>query len=104
MATCFLQFPFSSKKKYSDYLRLNKANTWSYLRHMQVPPSLGLLFNIFNCVFCPVQLQIAIFDFKEEETATEHVSTIDRDILNCVTQPFKMLLMKCDNKISYYNA
>ena len=50
-----------------------RQNTWSYLRRMSVPPSLGLLFNIFNCIFCPVQLQMVIFDFKEERTGTEHV-------------------------------
>ena len=49
-------------------------NTWSYLRHMPVPPWLGPLFNIFNCIFFPVQLQMAIFDFKEEGTGTEHVA------------------------------
>ena len=51
-----------------------RQNTWSYLRRMSVPPSLGLLFNIFNCIFCPVQLQMVIFDFKEEGTGTEHVA------------------------------
>ena len=30
-----------------------RQNTWSYLRRMSVPPSLGLLFNIFNCIFLP---------------------------------------------------
>ena len=33
-----------------------------------------LLFNIFNDIFCPVQLQMVIFDFKEEGTGTEHVA------------------------------
>ena len=28
----------------------------------------GRLFNIFNCIFYPVQLQMVIFDFKEEGT------------------------------------
>ena len=56
------------------HLRLNRQNTWSYLRHMPVPPPLGLLFNVFNCIFCPMQLQIVIFDFKEEGTGTEHVA------------------------------
>ena len=52
-----------------------RQNTWSYLvRRMSVPPSLGLLFNIFNCIFCPVQLQMVPFDFKEEGTGTEHVA------------------------------
>ena len=41
---------------------------------MPVPPSLGLHFNIFNCVFCPVQLQLVIFNFEEEGTGTEHVA------------------------------
>ena len=39
-----------------------RQNNWSYLRRMPVPPSLGLLFNIINCIFCPVQLQMVIFD------------------------------------------
>ena len=39
-----------------------------------VPPSLDLLFNIFNCTFCPVQVQMVIFHFKEEGTGTEHVA------------------------------
>ena len=51
-----------------------RQNTWSYLRHMQVPPSLGLLLNICKCIFCPVQLQMVIFYFKEEGTGTEHVA------------------------------
>ena len=51
-----------------------RQNTWSYWRHMLVPPSLGLLLNIFNCIFCPVQLHMVIFDFKEEGTETEHVA------------------------------
>ena len=42
-----------------------RQNTWSYLKRMPVPPSLGLLFNIFNCKFCPVQLQMVIFDQHE---------------------------------------
>ena len=49
-----------------------RQNTWSYLRRMPVPPSLGLLFNIFNCIFYPVQLQMVIFDLKEEGTGTKH--------------------------------
>ena len=49
-------------------------NTWSYLKHMPVPPSLGLLFNIFNSIFCPVQLPMIIFDVKEEGTETKHVA------------------------------
>ena len=49
---------------------------------MPVPPLLGRLFNILNCIFCicffcifcPVQLQMIVFDFKEEGTGTEHVA------------------------------
>ena len=43
---------------------------------MPVPPSLDLLLNIFNCIFCPVQLQMVIhvFAFKEEGTGTEQVA------------------------------
>ena len=51
-----------------------RQNTWSYLRCMSVPPSSVLLFNIFNCIFCPVQLQMVLFDFKEKGTGTEHVA------------------------------
>ena len=51
-----------------------KQNSWSYLRSLPVLPSLGLFFNIFNYIFCPVQLQMVIFDFKEEGTGTEHVA------------------------------
>ena len=68
------QSPASSKWNItiSDSTR---QRTWSYLRRMQVPPSLGLLFNTFNCIFCPVQLQMVIFDFKEERTGTaDHVT------------------------------
>ena len=42
-----------------------RQNTWSYLRLVAVPPSLSPLFNIFGCIWCPVQLQIIIFDFEE---------------------------------------
>ena len=45
-----------------------RQNTWSYLRRMAVLPLLGVLFNIFNCIFCPVQLQMVIFDFEEKRT------------------------------------
>ena len=38
---------------------------------MPAPPSLGLLFNILNCIFCHMQLQLVIFDFEEEGTGTE---------------------------------
>ena len=48
-------------------------NYWSYLRSTPVPPSLGLLFNIFNCILWPMKLQMVIFDFREEGTGTEHV-------------------------------
>ena len=55
-----------------------RQNAWPYLRHMPVPPSLGLHFNIFNCMFCPVQLQkkkkLAILNFEEEGTGTGHVA------------------------------
>ena len=44
---------------------LTGQNTWSYLRHMPVPPSLGLLFSIFNCIFCPAQLQMAIWQLRK---------------------------------------
>ena len=68
-----LQSPASSKLNITicDSAR---QNTWPHLRHMPVPPSLGLHFNIFNCVFCPVQLQLVIFNFEEEGTGTEHVA------------------------------
>ena len=51
-----------------------RQNTWSFLRRMPVPPPLGLLFNVFNYIFCPMQLQMVIFDFKEGGTGTEHVT------------------------------
>ena len=38
-----------------------RQNTWSYLRHMPVPQSLGRLFNILSCILCPVQLHMVIF-------------------------------------------
>ena len=44
-----------------------RHNTWSYLRRMSVPPSLGLLFNIFNCIFCTMQLQRVISDLEEDK-------------------------------------
>ena len=31
-------------------------NTWPYLRRMPVPASLGRLFNIFSCLFYPMQV------------------------------------------------
>ena len=34
---------------------------------------LSLFFTICIGMFCPVQLQMVIFDFKEEETETDHV-------------------------------
>ena len=69
----WFQSPASSKWNITicDSLR---QNTWSYLRSMPVPRSLGLLLNIFNCIFCPVQPQMVIFNLKEEETGTEHVA------------------------------
>ena len=53
-----------------------RQNTWSYLRPTPVSPSLGrlLVLTFFNCIFCPVQLQKVIFDFKEERTGTKHVA------------------------------
>ena len=66
------QSPASSKWKIT-ICDSTRQNTWSYLRRTSVPPSLGLLFNIFNCIFCPVQQQMVIFDFREERTGTEHV-------------------------------
>ena len=50
-----------------------RQNTRSYLRCMPVPPSLDLLFNFFNCIFCPMQLQMVIFDFEEEGTGRETI-------------------------------
>ena len=61
------------KMKYY-HLRLNKQNTCSSLRCIPVSPSLSLLYNNFNCISCAVQLQIVVFDFKEEGTGTEHVA------------------------------
>ena len=43
-----------------------RQNTWCYLRCMPVPPSIGSSrLNIF-CIFCPVQLQMVIFEFEDE--------------------------------------
>ena len=50
-----------------------RQNTRSYLRCMPVPPSLDLLFNFFNCIFCPMQVQMVIFDFEEEGTGRETI-------------------------------
>ena len=73
---CSNQSPASSKWNITicDSTRQN-IHWQSYLRRMPVPHSLGLLFNIFNCIFCSVQLQMVIFDFKEEETGTKHVAS-----------------------------
>ena len=57
----------------------SRQNTWSYLRRMAVPPSLSRLFNIFSCTWCPVQLQIIIFDLFQR------YSGIGGDILNFVS-------------------
>ena len=51
-----------------------RQNTWSFLRRLPVLPSSGLLFNIFNCIFCLVQLQMVIFDFIEKGIGTQHVA------------------------------
>ena len=73
MATCSVPVSYPSKWNIT-ICDSTRQNTWSYLRHMPVPPSLGLLLNIFNCIFCPVQLQMVIVYFKEEGTGTEHVA------------------------------
>ena len=44
-----------------------RRNTLSYLRPVPVPPSLGYLLNTFSRIFCPVQLQMVIFDFEDAE-------------------------------------
>ena len=67
LVSCFF------KTKYY-YLRLKKAKYLVLSKTHAIPPSLGLLFNIFNRIFYPVQLQMVIFDFKEEETDTERVA------------------------------
>ena len=43
---------------------LNKQNSWSFLRHMPVPPSLGRLFNIFSCILCLFESQMVILNFE----------------------------------------
>ena len=55
------------------------------------------LYNIFNCIVFPVQLQIGIFDFEEEEIGTEHVAIatskcIPSDILCRVQHPCQVLI------------
>ena len=76
------QSPASSKSNIT-ICDSTRQNTWSYLRCMPAPPSLGLFFNIFNCIFCPVQLPMIIFDFKEEETGTEHVAIATSKCVPC---------------------
>ena len=63
MATCSI--PVSCLFKIKYYHLWLKAKYLVYLRRMAVPPSLSCLFNIFSCIWCPVQLQIIIFDFEE---------------------------------------
>ena len=72
-----------------------RQNTWSYLRRMPVPPSSGLLFNIFNCIFFPGQLQMVMFDFIEKGTGTERVAIatskcVPSDIFLRVHHPCKV--------------
>ena len=74
MATCSVPVSCLFKIKYLTICGSARQSTWSYLRRMPVPPSLGLLIGIFNCIFCTVQLQMVIFDFKEEVTRTEHLA------------------------------
>ena len=61
MATCSV--PVSCLFKIQYYS--TRQNTWSLLRHMPVPPSLGRLFKIFSCILCPVQSQMVILNFGE---------------------------------------
>ena len=49
------QSPTSSKLNITT-CDSTRQNTWSYLRRMPGPTSLGRLFNIFSCILCPVQL------------------------------------------------
>ena len=72
MTTCSVLVSSSSKS--NTIYDSTRQNTWSYLRSMPVPPSLGLLLKIFNYRFCPVQLQMVTFDFEKEETGTKHVA------------------------------
>ena len=67
------QSPASSKRNIT-ICDSTRQNTWSYLRRMPVPPPVGFPFNVFNYIFCFMQLQMVIFDFKEEGTGTEHVA------------------------------
>ena len=67
------QSPASSKFN-TTICNSKRQNTWSFLRHMPVPPSLGRLFNIFSCILCPVQPQMVIFEFEEEGSGTKHVA------------------------------
>ena len=68
-----LQSPTSSKWNIT-ICDSTRRNNWSHLRRTSVSPPLGLLFNAFNYILCPMQLQMVIFDFKEEWTGTEHVT------------------------------
>ena len=69
-----VRFQSPASSKWNTICDSTRQNTWSYLSHMLVPPSLGHLFNILNCIFCQLQLQMVIFDFKEERTGTKHVA------------------------------
>ena len=71
MPFCFLSCLF--KVKYY-HLRINKATYPVLSKTHASPVSLDLFFNILNFVFCPVQQQMVIFDFKEEGTGTEDVA------------------------------
>ena len=68
-----LQSPASSKWNIT-ICDSTRRNNWSHLRRTPVSPPLGLLFNVFNYILCPMQLQMVIFNFKEEGTATKHVT------------------------------
>ena len=76
---------------------LTRQNTWSYLRRMPVPPSLGLLINILNCIFCSVQLERVILDFTEEGNGTECVARatskrVPSGIFHRVQHPCQVLM------------
>ena len=70
MATCSVPVSCLFKMK-CCHLRLNKAK---YLVFFKMCASPTFIKSPLYHFICPVQLQMVIFDFKEEETGTEHVA------------------------------
>ena len=73
MATCLVPVSFLFKMKYY-HLRLIKAKYLVLSKIHAGPTLIGSPLKHFNCIFCPVQPKMVIFNLKEEETGTEHVA------------------------------